>query len=178
VAAALPANAASNPSGFVGSVSCASAGTCTAVGSYTDRSGHAQGLLLTQVSAPDLSLTDTAPATAATGQPYTYTLTATNTGGSPAADVRLTDTLPADVHFDSTVTTKGSCTRTQSTRKPKGGTVNCRVGSLAAGASVTVTITVTPSTPGRARDTAKVTASNVTANRDDTAAATTTVQGT
>jgi hypothetical protein len=42
----LPANADTNPDVFLNSVSCASAGNCTAVGSYTDSSGHDQGLLL------------------------------------------------------------------------------------------------------------------------------------
>jgi hypothetical protein len=50
VGAPLPANAGSNPGASVGSVSCASAGNCTAVGGYTDSSGHRQGLLLTQTS--------------------------------------------------------------------------------------------------------------------------------
>ena len=51
--AALPANAAtaaSSQSVTVGSVSCASAGNCTAVGSYLDSSGGQQGLLLSEVS--------------------------------------------------------------------------------------------------------------------------------
>ena len=46
----LPANAGANPNaGFaplLGSVSCGSAGSCTAVGSYKDSSGHVQGLLV------------------------------------------------------------------------------------------------------------------------------------
>ena len=45
----LPANAGTNQGG-AGSVSCASAGNCAAVGGYTDSSGHAQGLLLTETS--------------------------------------------------------------------------------------------------------------------------------
>src|ERR1700745_3950560 len=49
--AALPANAGSNPVVNLPSVSCASAGNCTAVGNYTDNSGNsAQGLLLTQTA--------------------------------------------------------------------------------------------------------------------------------
>jgi homospermidine synthase len=48
--APLPANAASNPLVLLRSVSCASAGNCTAVGLYTDSSGNSQGLLLTQTS--------------------------------------------------------------------------------------------------------------------------------
>jgi hypothetical protein len=50
VEASLPANARTNPNVFLGSVSCASAGNCTAVGFYTDSSGHSQGLLLSETS--------------------------------------------------------------------------------------------------------------------------------
>ncbi len=48
VEAALPAGAASNPYAALDSVSCASAGNCSAVGSYTDSSGETQGLLLNE----------------------------------------------------------------------------------------------------------------------------------
>jgi hypothetical protein len=49
--APLPANAASNPSDAnLHSVSCASAGNCTAVGFYEDSSRNGQGLLVTQTS--------------------------------------------------------------------------------------------------------------------------------
>lgn len=49
-AAALPAHAAANPGVSLTSVSCASGGNCTAVGSYTDDSNNPQGLLLTEAS--------------------------------------------------------------------------------------------------------------------------------
>ena len=50
VEASLPANANTSPNASVVWVSCASAGNCTAVGSYTDRSGDSQGLLLSETS--------------------------------------------------------------------------------------------------------------------------------
>ena len=50
VEASLPANAGTNPNAYVVSVSCASAGNCTAVGHYVDSSGHEQGLLLSETS--------------------------------------------------------------------------------------------------------------------------------
>jgi hypothetical protein len=53
VKAVLPAGASSNPGArgiVLSSVSCPSAGNCTAVGTYTDSSGSRQGLLLTQTS--------------------------------------------------------------------------------------------------------------------------------
>src|SRR5256885_822389 len=49
-AAGLPAGAGSDPSASLGSVSCASAGNCSAVGFYTDSSAHYQGLLLTETA--------------------------------------------------------------------------------------------------------------------------------
>ena len=52
VEASLPANARTNPGILAGicSLSCASAGNCTAVGSYFDSSGHLQGVLLSETS--------------------------------------------------------------------------------------------------------------------------------
>jgi hypothetical protein len=48
VEATLPAGAATNPGVFVNSVSCASAGNCSAVGYYIDSSAQTQGVLLTE----------------------------------------------------------------------------------------------------------------------------------
>ena len=68
--AALPANAGSNPGVGLGAVSCASAGNCTAVGSYTDSSGHTQGLLLTQTSTATSSPSpSSSPTSTATSSP-------------------------------------------------------------------------------------------------------------
>src|SRR5207245_689349 len=50
VEASLPANAGSDPGVFLNSVSCASAGNCSAVGDYTDSSGHRQGVLLSETA--------------------------------------------------------------------------------------------------------------------------------
>ena len=50
VKAALPAGAAAAPDVDLHSVSCASAGNCSAVGDYKDAGGHRQALLLTQAS--------------------------------------------------------------------------------------------------------------------------------
>jgi hypothetical protein len=67
VEAKLPANAATNPLVALSSVSCASAGNCTAVGSYEDSSGNGQGLLLTQTSGTwGIGLEVTPPANAGT----------------------------------------------------------------------------------------------------------------
>jgi hypothetical protein len=50
IEAPLPANASSNPNAALMSLSCASAGNCTAVGSYADNTGAGQGLLVTETA--------------------------------------------------------------------------------------------------------------------------------
>src|SRR5262249_32751312 len=52
--AALPAHAANGPNRYVdlNSVSCSSAGNCSAVGLYIDSSGNYQGLLLDSIPLP------------------------------------------------------------------------------------------------------------------------------
>jgi uncharacterized repeat protein (TIGR01451 family) len=162
--------------GGAGSSFWVTGGTGTSMNN--DTTGTPEVQITPVITAPDLSLTDTAPASVISGNSYSYTLMATNTGGSDATSVVLADTLPASVHFNSASATQGSCPRTPSTGpKTKGGTVSCTVGSLAAGASVTVTINVTATRPGTVSDAATVTASNVTADPDDSAAARTTVTG-
>ena len=49
VKATLPGDAGSSPDVILDSVSCASAGNCSAVGAYTDDAGNLQGLLLTEI---------------------------------------------------------------------------------------------------------------------------------
>src|SRR5437588_605592 len=48
--AILPATARSDPDVGLNAVSCASAGNCTAVGSYSDTSGFRRGLVLTETA--------------------------------------------------------------------------------------------------------------------------------
>jgi uncharacterized repeat protein (TIGR01451 family) len=146
--------------------------------STTDPFGFAVGEF--GISAvPDLSITNAAPATVVSGKTLTYTITATNTGGGTATGVTVTDPLPTSAVFGSASTTQGTCTRTVSgSPKTKGGTVSCSVGGLGAGQSATITLVVKPTTPGTLTDTATVTASNVSQDADDSATATTTVQGT
>jgi hypothetical protein len=50
VEVAAPANAQSDPLVELAGLSCPSVGDCTAVGAYTDGSGHEQGLLLSETS--------------------------------------------------------------------------------------------------------------------------------
>jgi uncharacterized repeat protein (TIGR01451 family) len=89
--------------------------------------------------AADLSLGKAdAPDPVARGDALAYTLTVTNNGPNAAPDARLFDTLPADVTFESAST---GCLHAD-------GQVDCALGTLAPGASATVTITVTPKARG------------------------------
>src|SRR5439155_925475 len=67
VEASLPANAGADALVFISAVSCASAGNCSAVGTYFDLSGHTQGLLLTESAGTwAMGVEATPPAGAAT----------------------------------------------------------------------------------------------------------------
>jgi hypothetical protein len=44
----VPADAATDPESFINEVSCPAAGSCSAIGDYSDPAGHSQGLVLSQ----------------------------------------------------------------------------------------------------------------------------------
>jgi uncharacterized repeat protein (TIGR01451 family) len=71
------------------------------------------------------------------GEQVVYTLLVENTGDAGATGVVATDQLPAGVTF---VSASAPCTRTPGPNPA--GTVTCNLGSIAAGGSKTVTITV------------------------------------
>jgi uncharacterized repeat protein (TIGR01451 family) len=100
--------------------------------------------------AADLSVTKSdSPDPVSKGRQLTYSIVVTNTGPGSAAGVQLIDTLPANVQFVSATSTLGSCTQSAST-------VACNLGDLSNGASVTVTIIVTPKKIGIITNTAQV----------------------
>ncbi len=109
------------------------------------------------VTVPDLLLImkSDAPDPLNIDQQLTYTIDVTNNSTGTATGVTLTDSLPAEVSFNSATATQGSCSQAN-------GTVTCALGEMAAGATATVTIVVTPTTPGMITNTA-----TVNANEDD-----------
>lgn len=103
----------------------------------------------------DLAVVVTGPTDpVAVGQDLTYQVKVTNNGPLDATGVVLTDTLPANVTFVSANADTGA-SPTQAS-----GTVTDAIGTLASGASVTVTIVVTPTTsaPPSITNTVKVSA--------------------
>jgi uncharacterized repeat protein (TIGR01451 family) len=93
------------------------------------------------------------------GGALTYTLTVTNNGPlpEPAFAVTVVDTLPSSVTLKSATPSQGSCTSSS-------GTVTCSLGTIAQGASATVTIVVTPNSPGAISNTATVSTSALDPN--------------
>lgn len=103
------------------------------------------------------------------GAPATFTIVVTNNGPGPAADVVVTDQLPAGVTLIGATATQGSCSGAA--------VVTCSLGTLEAAASATITLDVRlPLTPGPVENTATVTSSDVDPNGgNNTGAATITV---
>jgi uncharacterized repeat protein (TIGR01451 family) len=103
-------------------------------------------VLGTQAPAPDLALSGSAPSSVTAGSNVTYNLTVTNDGTAAATGVTLTDTLPSRVKF---ISATGGIS-------PVGEVLTFALGSLAAGASTTVTIVATPTSAGTLNDSAAV----------------------
>jgi uncharacterized repeat protein (TIGR01451 family) len=75
------------------------------------------------------------------GGNVTYTITVSNSGPAGATNVTATDTLPAGATVVSATPSQGSCSGT--------GPVNCALGSIASGASATISLVIkSSSTPG------------------------------
>jgi len=121
----------------------------------------------------DLSVTKVdAPDPVHVGQNLTYTIRVANGGAATATGVTLSDPLPKNAGFGSVSTSRGTCAL-----KPEKQLVSCSLGSLAGGASATVSIVIKPTVKGTITNTAKVSATQTdpnTANNSATAVTTVT----
>jgi uncharacterized repeat protein (TIGR01451 family) len=89
------------------------------------------------VTPADLSITKTAsPNPVTVGSNLTYTLTVANAGPASATGVVASDNLPSGVTLVSVTPSQGTCSGTTA--------ITCNLGTLAAGATATVAIVVTP----------------------------------
>jgi uncharacterized repeat protein (TIGR01451 family) len=90
----------------------------------------------------DLSVTKAgSPATQELGQGnITWAIVVTNHGPDTDTGVTIVDPMPGGNTFVSATTTQGTCTG--------GAILNCNLGTMAAGATVTITLITTPSTTG------------------------------
>jgi uncharacterized repeat protein (TIGR01451 family) len=116
----------------------------------------------------NMAITKTALANpVVSGTSLTYTLGVSNSGPDAAIGVVVSDPLPPGVTFVSASTTRGSCDGSS--------TVNCSLGTMANGASATISIVVTPNTPGVVINSASVESNLVDPNPVNNSATTTTI---
>src|SRR5205823_13850221 len=94
------------------------------------------------------------------GKQLTYTIQVKNNSSAMATGVLVTDTMPAGVPFVSASSTRGSCARS-------GNTLTCRIPSLAAAASATITLNVKPTAAGTISNTATAEANEPDSNPAD-----------
>jgi uncharacterized repeat protein (TIGR01451 family) len=89
----------------------------------------------------DLAVTksDTPDPVFSGGPQLTYSITVTNNGPDDATNVLLVDTLPAGVTLDTATPGAGDCDQVATL-----GEIECRLGGLASGNNMTVTVVVTP----------------------------------
>ena len=126
----------------------------------------------TNAAEADLAITKTgSPNPVDAGKPLVYTLTVVNNGPSTGTGVAVTDTLPAGVAYASSTASQGSAS-------DSGNVVTVNMGTLADGATATVTITVdvASTTVGSITNTATVSSTSVDpVSSNNTATCTTTV---
>ena len=125
ISAEVPTNAVTGPISIT-----APAGTATTTSNFVVFT--TADMLVSQKAAPD---------PVAVGSPLTYTITVTNRGPKDAANVRLTDTLPAGVSLVSAESSQGPVSQV-------GGKITCAIGLLSDATAATATIVVTPSAAG------------------------------
>jgi hypothetical protein len=110
----------------------------------------------------DLALHHTAPATVPAASPVTFTTTIENRTRFSAPSRTLTVTLPSGVMYGAITPSQGTCTRA-------GTKVTCALGTVAAGATVTVKAVVTPVQAGALSSTATVSPGDGTPDNSATA---------
>jgi uncharacterized repeat protein (TIGR01451 family) len=96
-----------------------------------------------------------APNPAKVKKALTFTVTVLNAGPEAASGVVLTNTLAGAFKLRSVTSSSGTCTKPK--KKKASGPVSCSLGTLEAGASEEVTITVKPTQAGSVSDTSSVT---------------------
>ena len=115
---------------------------------------------------PRLQISQDAPSPVVADSNMSFTVHVTNPGTAGQTGVTVTDTPPANTIFQSAQPSQGSCSGTT--------TVTCALGSLAGGASATVTLVVTPIQPGTVSNAASAVsneASQVSSNQSGTVSA-------
>ncbi|NOZ28510.1 MAG: DUF11 domain-containing protein, partial [Chloroflexi bacterium] len=125
--------------------------TAQVVGNETDPDTQDNQIIeeTTLVRRADLSITKAdEPDPVVISGTLTYILTVVNLGPSDATGVIVTDTLPAEVTFNSVTPSQGSCGGVA-------GVVTCELGTVVSGGTATVTLAMTPTVTGLITNTAQ-----------------------
>jgi uncharacterized repeat protein (TIGR01451 family) len=96
-----------------------------------------------------------------------YLIVVKNNGPDTAHNVQMSDPLPFQVEFSSVATTQGTCTGGQ--------LVSCQLGTIASGASVTITVFVKTTVTGLVTNTATTVGQEAESNTANNTASTTTL---
>jgi uncharacterized repeat protein (TIGR01451 family) len=115
-----------------------------------------------------VTLTASSP-TVALGSDLTFTETVTNSGPGTASDVTLSDELPSGATLVSATSSQGTVDTTTNT-----GEADATIGSLASGASATVTVVVQPTGYGTLSNSVSINSDSVDPNYDNNYASTST----
>lgn len=146
---------------------CGTDGTCNG--------GLADAFMVKVSPAADMSITNKAPTSVASGGTITYQINATNLGTETASTVVISDATPTGTTFNSVTSNGGSCTAPAAGST---GTVKCTISTVNVGSifSVTLVLNVTASSGTVITDTASVSAKTVDPNmKNNKASAKTTV---
>ncbi|MFN8525950.1 MAG: hypothetical protein U0821_22850 [Chloroflexota bacterium] len=130
------------------------ANSATVVGDEPDPNpaNNAAGALVSVAPLADLGITKTAsPDPVLVGQNVTYTIIVSNAGPSTATNVQALDLLPSNSNFSSVTPSQGTCT--------SGAQVSCALGTLAGGASATISLVATATAAGAMTNVASVSGS-------------------
>ena len=121
------------------------------------------------MTSTDIAITLSAPGSIGTGGTLTYGMTVSNTSKSSATGVVVSDTLPAGTGFVNASASQGTIT---APAVGNNGTVTINIGTLAQGATASITLVVTATaSPGTSlTNTAVVTATTQDLNSSNNSA--------
>jgi uncharacterized repeat protein (TIGR01451 family) len=118
-------------------------------------------VLVANANSADVAITKTGtPNPVTQGTPLTYTLTVTNNGPASATTVQVMDMLPSSLTYLSSTVTPSS----QGTCSEAGASVTCQLGTMANGATATISILTIPEQAGQITNTAMISADQTDPN--------------
>ena len=126
------------------------------------------GTIVNTSTNADVAVSVSGPSTANEGNQVTYTITLTNNGPAGATGVSLADTLGSLLNFQ-------SATATQGTFIQSSGVVMFNIGTIAAGANVTATVTAQAIEEGSTSNSASISSTSADPNSANNLASQTTV---